>query len=84
MYPGAAPRYRRPHAGLGGLSVGSSPVAAASGGTVSATGGDGTAVDADGTQGDVTDAVQGAADDDGDQDAYLTNSAAATPQFKAG
>lgn len=61
---------------LGGLAVGTSPIAAAGGGTVTATGGAGTAVDSDGTQGTF--------DDDGDQNAYLTNSTEAAPQYKAG
>ncbi len=59
-----------------------SPVAAASG-VVTASGGDGTSVDRDGTQGDLAPAVQGIADDDGDQDAYLRASEQALPQFKA-
>ena len=59
-----------------------SPVAAASG-NVTATGGDGTSIDRDGTQGDLVPAVQGTADDDGDQDAYLQSSEEAIPQVKA-
>lgn len=62
------------------LGAGAAGVAAAD---VTATGGDGTVVDADGTQGKLAPAVQGNQDDDGDQDAFLTGSAKATPQFKA-
>lgn len=66
---------------LAGVAV--SPVASASGMQITATGGDGTSVDSDGTQGSFGDSVQGATDDDGDQDAYLNTSEEATPQVKA-
>lgn len=59
-----------------------SPQAAAST-NVNATGGSGTSVDRDGTQGSFGDSVQGKADDDGDQDAYLIGSEEAAPQVKA-
>lgn len=65
---------------MGGAAIGLSPVAAATNTNVTATGGDGTAVDHDGTQGSFSDAVQGASDSDGDQDAYLLNSEEAKPQ----
>lgn len=68
---------------MGGAAIGTTAVAAASGGTVTATGGDGTAVDTDGTQGDFAAAVQGKTDDDGDQDAFLTPATEATPQYSA-
>jgi hypothetical protein len=68
---------------MAGLGIGASPVASAKSMSVNATGGDGTAVDQDGTQGSFTDSVQGKADDDGDQDAFLTQSEEATPQYKA-
>lgn len=63
--------------------VGAIPQAAAQAPSVSATGGDGTAVDRDGTQGKYTDSVQGVEDADGDQDAFITNSEEAKPQFTA-
>jgi hypothetical protein len=65
---------------MGGAVLGSSAIASAASDTVTATGGSGTAVDTDGTQGSFTNAVQGAADSDGDQDAFLTNSEEAKPQ----
>lgn len=68
---------------MGGAAIGTNAVAAASAGTVTATGGDGTAVDSDGTQGDFADAVQGKADDDGDQDAFMTAATEASPQYSA-
>ena len=72
----------------GGLALAASPVAAAKGTpnmNIDASGGDGTTVDHDGTQGSFTNAVQGTADADGDQDvdALLTQSPEATPQDKA-
>lgn len=67
---------------MGGATLGTSAIAAASG-TVTATGGDGTAVDSDGTQGDFTNSVQGKADDDGYQDALLTTAEEAKPQISA-
>lgn len=70
--------------GFGGMAIGASAVAAASGGNVEATGGDGTTVDRDGTQGSFGDSVQGAADSDGDQDAFLIQSEDAAPKVKAG
>lgn len=69
---------------MGGAVVGTSAIAAAGGAAVTATGGDGTAVDADGTQGDFTNSVQGKADDDGDQDAFMTTAEEAKPQISAG
>lgn len=68
---------------LAGVSA--SPMAAAKGSNpvIHATGGAGSAVDRDGTQGTFTDSVQGTADSDGDQDAYLNGSEEAAPQFKA-
>lgn len=67
---------------MGGASVGTSAIASAKG-TVTATGGDNTAVDSDGTQGVFTNSVQGAADDDGYQDATLITSEDAKPQISA-
>lgn len=63
--------------------VGAIPEAAAQAPSVNATGGDGTAVDRDGTQGNYTDSVQGVEDTDGDQDAFITNSEEARPQYAA-
>ncbi len=68
---------------LSGAAIGLSPIASAKNTNVTATGGDGTAVDHDGTQGDFTDSVQGAVDDDGDQDAFLNGSEKAAPQISA-
>ena len=68
---------------MGVTAIGTTAVAAA-GGNVTATGGDGTAVDSDGTQGDFTNSVQGAADDDGYQDALMTTAEEAKPQVTAG
>ena len=68
---------------LGGVVMGTSPLAAATNTNVQATGGDGTAVDHDGTQGDFTNSVQGKTDDDGDQDAFMTTAEEATPQITA-
>lgn len=77
---------------LGGLSLGVSPLAAASGAQITATGGDGTSVDSDGTQGSftnsvegkLTNSVEGTQDSDGDQDAHdMTKSEEAVPQDKA-
>ena len=68
---------------LGGVAMGTSPLAAASNTNVQATGGDGTAVDHDGTPGDFTNSVQGKTDDDGDQDAFMTTAEEATPQITA-
>lgn len=69
---------------VGGLALGTSPIAGATNTNVQASGGAGTAVDHDGTQGDFTNAVQGKADDDGYQDAYMTTAEEATPQYTAG
>ncbi len=66
-----------------GVGVGASATAAASDMNINATGGSGTAVDKDGTQGDIKPAVQGAPDDDNDQDAWLHGSPDFTPQYKA-
>lgn len=65
------------------IGAGAIPEAAAQGPSINATGGDGTAVDRDGTQGSYSDAVQGVADADGDQDAFMTNSEEAKPQVTA-
>lgn len=68
---------------LGGVAVGTSPIAGAANTNVQATGGDGTKIDHDGTQGDFTNSVQGKADDDGDQDAFMTTAEEARPQYTA-
>lgn len=65
------------------IGAGAIPEAAAKGPSINATGGDGTAVDRDGTQGSYSDAVQGVEDTDGDQDAFMTGSEEARPQFTA-
>lgn len=62
------------------LGIGGSAVAVAD---VQASGGSGTVVDTDGTQGDLAAAVQGTQDSDGDQDAFITGSERAVPQFTA-
>lgn len=62
------------------LGIGGSAVAMAD---VQASGGAGTVVDTDGTQGDMVPAVQGKQDSDGDQDAFITGSERAVPQFTA-
>ena len=69
----------------GGLALAASPVASAGtpGTNIDASGGSGTAVDHDGTMGSFTNSVQGAVDDDGDQDAMLLQSEMAAPQDKA-
>lgn len=69
---------------MGGTALSTSAIAAATNTNVQATGGDATTVDHDGTQGSFTNSVQGVADDDGDQDAYLIAAAEATPAVKAG
>jgi hypothetical protein len=66
---------------MGVAALGGSAIAAASSGgnvDVSPPG----VIDSDGTQGSYAPAMQGQADDDGDQDAYLNNSWEATPQDK--
>lgn len=72
---------------MGALSLGASPLAAATGTpnmNITASGGDGTAVDSDGTQGSFTNSVEGAVDSDGDQDAHdMTKSEEAAPQDKS-
>jgi hypothetical protein len=64
---------------MGVAAIGGSAIAAASGGNVDVA--PPGVVDSDGTQGSYTPAVQGQADDNGDQDAYLNNSWVASPQF---
>jgi len=68
---------------MGGAAIGTSAVAAAVSDNVTATGGDGTSVDKDGTQGDFTNSVQGTADSDGNQDAFMTTAEEAQPQPQA-
>ena len=66
---------------MGGAAMGTSAVASAANDNVQATGGDGTTVDRDGTQGAFTNSVQGTADDDGYQDAFMIPAEEATPQI---
>ena len=70
-------------AGFATLGIGGAAVASAGDMNVNATGGAGSAVDKDGTQGAMKPAVQGAQDDDNDQDAWLHGSPESTPQYKA-
>jgi len=67
---------------MGGVAMGTSAVASASG-NVTASGGDGTTVDHDGTQGSFTNSTQGTADSDGYQDAFMIPAEEAKPQAQA-